>query len=42
MGTLSPVLSSLRLARLGWLIDEVFSFDRERLANWRRRHRNTG
>ncbi|WP_104666869.1 DUF6522 family protein [Ensifer adhaerens] len=26
----------------GTVIDEVFSFDRERLANWRRRHGNTG
>ncbi|MBP1876030.1 hypothetical protein J2Z19_005779 [Ensifer adhaerens] len=26
----------------GTVIDEVFSFDRERLANWRRRHGNAG
>ncbi|WP_457587820.1 DUF6522 family protein [Ensifer canadensis] len=26
----------------GKVVDEVFSFDRERLANWRRRHGNAG
>lgn len=26
----------------GTVIDEVFSFDRERLANWRRRHDDAG
>lgn len=26
----------------GTVINEVFSFDREHLANWRRRHRNGG